>query len=274
MLKKMGFIKRAWFRVLISGLALFFATEQVLKVTENPNLIPTVILLGAFIVPVAFITYIYGYEPVKDVSLPTVALSFLWGGIIGIAAAGLLEYETLKSLTFLALLGVAVIEELVKLIFPLVLYVQGRYRSEAHGLLFGITSGMAFAALETMGYGLVALIKSQGNIGALEDVLLVRGLLSPAGHAAWTGLVCSVIWRERARGHPILNRTVIGTFALVVILHALWDFFDILPSQIPSWSVISTLANLAIAAISLVLLIRRIRESARVTPELVGCIQT
>jgi hypothetical protein len=31
----MGFARRPWFPVLISGLALFFAAEQVLKVTEN-----------------------------------------------------------------------------------------------------------------------------------------------------------------------------------------------------------------------------------------------
>jgi hypothetical protein len=63
----------------------------------------------------------------------------------------------------------------------------------------------------------------------------------------------------------MLNRTVIGTFVLVVILHALWDFFDILPAQTPPWAVISNLANLAVAAISLVLLLRRIREPAQVT---------
>jgi RsiW-degrading membrane proteinase PrsW (M82 family) len=262
----MGFIRRAWwFRALIGGLVLFFATEEVLRVTENPNLIPTVILVGAFVVPIAFVTYIFEYEPVKDIPLPTVIVCFLWGGIIGITAAGLLEYGTLKSLTFPGLLVVAVIEEAVKLIFPLILYARRRYLKEAHGLLLGIASGTAFAALETMGYGLVALINSQGNIGTLQDLLLFRGLLAPAGHAAWTGLVCSVIWRERARGRSILNSTVIGTFVLVVILHALWDFFDILPSQTPTLSVISNLANIAIAAISVVLLVRQIRESARVT---------
>jgi hypothetical protein len=48
-------------------------------------------------------------------------------------------------------------------------------------------------------------------------------------------------------------------------LHALWDFFDILPSQTPALSVILILANVAVAGISVVLLVRRIRESTRVT---------
>jgi RsiW-degrading membrane proteinase PrsW (M82 family) len=264
MLRRMGFVRRGWFLVFVVGLALFFISEEVLRVTQNPNLIPTVILLGAFLVPLTFVTFIFEYEPVKNVPLPTVIVCFLWGGIIGIAAAGLLEYATLRTLSFSSLLGVAAIEEAVKLIFPLVLFVRGRYRKEADGLLFGVSSGMAFAALETMGYGLVALINSQGSVTALQDILFVRGLLSPAGHAAWTGMMGAVIWQQRARGRSILNSAVFGTFVLVVILHTLWDYFDILPSQTPTLSVILTLANVAVAGISVVLLVRRMRESTRV----------
>jgi RsiW-degrading membrane proteinase PrsW (M82 family) len=265
MLRRLGFFRRGWFLVLVVGLALFFVAEEVLRITDNPNLIPTVILLGAFLVPLTFVTFIFEYEPVKDVPLPTVIVCFLWGGIIGIAAAGLLEYATLQGLAFPGLLVIAVTEEAVKLIFPLILYGRGRYRKEADGLLFGVSSGMAFAALETMGYGLVALINSQGSIAALQNILLVRGLLSPAGHAAWTGLVCAVIWQQRARGRSILNTAVLGAFALAVILHTLWDFFDILSSQTPALSSLLILASVAVAGISVALLVRRIRESARAT---------
>jgi protease PrsW len=52
---------------------------------------------------------------------------------------------------------------------------------------------MGFAALETMGYGFVTLLASRGNLALLEEALLARGLASPAGHAAWTGLVCAVL---------------------------------------------------------------------------------
>jgi len=62
-----------------------------------------------------------------------------------------------------------------------------------------IAAGMGFAALETMGYGLVSFMQSRGDILILQQVLLIRGLLSPAGHAAWTGFVCAVLWRERER---------------------------------------------------------------------------
>jgi hypothetical protein len=40
-----------------------------------------------------------------------------------------------------------------------------------------------------MGYGLAAFLNNNGSVGALEATLLVRGLVSPVGHAAWTGRV-------------------------------------------------------------------------------------
>jgi RsiW-degrading membrane proteinase PrsW (M82 family) len=67
------------------------------------------------------------------------------------------------------------------LILPLIVYSRGRYRSQADGLLFGVASGMAFSALESMGHGLSAFLKSGGSVGSLEATLFVRGLLSPLG---------------------------------------------------------------------------------------------
>ena len=130
--------------------------------------------------------------------------------------------------------------------------------------MFGIAAGMGFAALETMGYGLVALIQSQGSVGVLEQVLLIRGLLSPAGHAAWTGLVCAVVWREREqRGRGLLSFGVIGIFVLAVVLHALWDIINSFGGPaILQWLIV-VVGNLAIAGISLMLLFRRIREAIK-----------
>src|SRR3712207_285958 len=64
-----------------------------------------------------------------------------------------------------------------------------------------------------MGYGFVSLLSSKDNLGVLDEVLLVRGLTSPAGHMAWTGLVCAVLWRERLKvGHATLDWRVSGGF--------------------------------------------------------------
>ena len=206
----------------------------------------------------------YDRIPAKEISLSCILICFLGGGAVGLIAAGLVEFQTIQKMGIPMLLIVGLVEEGAKLIFPLVQYLRGKYRSEADGLLFGVASGMGFAALETMGYGLVVLIQSGGNVSALEQVLLIRGLLSPAGHAAWTGLICAVIWRERERkGRGLPSLSVIGAFVLAVVLHTLWDTVNSLGGPTATQFVIVIVGNLAIAGISLTLLMRRMREARK-----------
>jgi protease PrsW len=260
-------VKRRWFQTLVSGLVLFYVVQQVLLGTQNPNLVPTLLLLGAFLTPVAFVTYVYERQPVCNVPLATVAICFFWGGAVGTVLAGLLEYETLRGLGPLALVGVGLIEESAKLVFPLAIFLRGRYRLESEGLLFGVAAGMGFAALETMGYGFVALLGSRANLAAIDTTLLIRGLLAPAGHAAWTGLVCAVAWRERQRaGQLVLNGAIISAFVVAVLLHGLWDAFNFLAAagaRFPLIELGAQVLSLAIALTSLSLLIRRLREARR-----------
>jgi RsiW-degrading membrane proteinase PrsW (M82 family) len=54
-----------------------------------------------------------------------------------------------------------------------------------------------------MGYAFVVLIQSQGNLAVVEEVLLVRGVLSPAAHMAWTGLTAAALWRAAERGWTV-----------------------------------------------------------------------
>jgi RsiW-degrading membrane proteinase PrsW (M82 family) len=258
----MGFIKRRWFQIFISGLVLLYVVEKAVITTNNPNFIPSVILLGSFLVPVTFITYLYENLPNWEGSLPPMAICFLWGGVVGTVVAGNLEYDVLKALGFLPMLGVGLIEESAKLIFPLAYYLQGRHRSLATGILLGTASGMGFAALETMGYSFVSLLESKGNLVVLDGVLLARGLLSPAGHAAWTGLVCAVLWRERAKaGHTVFNWQVVKAFLTAVLLHALWDIFNSIGRATFIEFFILEVLSLLVAYTSIRLLNKRVREA-------------
>jgi protease PrsW len=115
-----------------------------------------------------------------------------------------------------------------------------------------------------MGYGFVSLLSSKGNLGILDEVLLVRGLTSPAGHMAWTGLVCAVLWRERLKvGHATLNWRVFGAFLTAVVLHALWDTFASLRSATFVDFLGVAFLSLLVAVVSLMLLLRRVREARR-----------
>jgi RsiW-degrading membrane proteinase PrsW (M82 family) len=257
-----GVLRRRWFQIFVSGLVLLYLVERTLVATANPNFVPSVILLGAFLVPVTFVTYLYERLPDWDVPLPAIAVCFLWGGVLGTVVAGTLEYDVVRTLGFLPKLLIGLIEESAKLIVPLVFYFLGRYRSEAAGIVLGVATAAGFAGLETMGYGFVSLLQAKGNLGVLDEVLILRGLTSPAGHMAWTGLVCAVLWRERINaGHATLNRYVISAFLTAVILHALWDTFASVRSATFVEFLSVELLSLLVALISLVLLLRRVREA-------------
>jgi RsiW-degrading membrane proteinase PrsW (M82 family) len=239
-----------WLQVLVVGLVLLVAVAQTMAVTRNPIFVPSLILFGALLVPAAFVTYMSGRVPAWDIPLGTLALCALFGGVVGTVAAAILEYDVLRDLGLVPVFAVGLIEEAAKLIVPAVLLVRGRHRSVADGLVIGVAVGMGFAVLETMGYAFVALLRSGGNVGAVELLLLFRGLLSPAGHAAWTGLASAALWRTQAQGwrQESLGRFAL-VFVLVVMLHTLWDGFS------------NPLAFLIIGMISLALLLRPVREA-------------
>jgi RsiW-degrading membrane proteinase PrsW (M82 family) len=220
------FVRRhAWAVVLVIGAALFVAVERTLVATQNPNLVPAAILLGAAIVPAAFLTFVYGRDLAYDIAFPVVAGAAFLGGVIGIVVAGTVEFDAQHDLGFLPMAGVGLIEEASKLLIPLtVLLMFPRYRTRPDGLLIGVAAGAGFAALETMGYAFTTLLQSQGSITDTVDVLLLRGVMSPAGHMAWTGIAAAALFAAAEAGWT--RRAVAGfagCFVLAVVLHTLWD---------------------------------------------------
>jgi RsiW-degrading membrane proteinase PrsW (M82 family) len=192
------------------------------------------------------VAFVAGRRLVFDLGGGLVAVTGLVGGVIGVVAAGLLEYRTLRTLGFVPLLAVGVIEEAAKLIVPtaIVLFWR-RHRHPADGLLLGVACGAGFAVLETMGYAFVALVQSSGNVDVVQQVLFLRGVLSPAAHMAWTGLTAAALftaaaarWRAREVGRFVV------VFVVVAALHATWDAL-----AAKSW-----VPDLAVAAVSLALL--------------------
>src|SRR5919107_4256046 len=99
---KVSLLRRRWLQMLLSGIVLLFLVERTLIATSNPNFAPSVILLGAFLVPVTFVTYLYERLPSLDVPLPALAVCFLWGGVLATVVAGTLEYDVAGTAGFLA----------------------------------------------------------------------------------------------------------------------------------------------------------------------------
>jgi RsiW-degrading membrane proteinase PrsW (M82 family) len=217
--------RHAWLGVLAVGVALFLAVERTLVATQNPNMVPTTILLGAAVVPAAFVAFISGRRLRYAVTGTVVAASAFFGGVIGLVVAGTLEFDVQRDLGALPMIGVGLIEETSKLIVPVaILLFLRHYRTPADGLLIGVASGAGFAAMETMGYAFTTLVTSRGSITDTVDELLLRGLLSPAGHMAWTGITAAALYAAAASGWRARKVGEFGLAFLVAVgLHALWD---------------------------------------------------
>ena len=220
--------RHTWIGVLVAGAVLFLAVERTLVGTQNPNLVPAAILLGAAVVPAAFVAFISGRRLPYSVGGAVIGASAFLGGVIGLVVAGTLEFDAQHDLGGLPMVGVGLIEETSKLIVPAaILLCRPRYRSPSNGLLVGVAAGAGFAALETMGYAFTTLLASRGSITDTVDELLLRGFLSPAGHMAWTGIAATALYTAAAsgwRGRRVGEFAV--AFLVAVGLHALWDSQD------------------------------------------------
>jgi RsiW-degrading membrane proteinase PrsW (M82 family) len=216
----------AWLWVLVVGVVSYLLVLRTLVATQNLNFVPSLILLGSIVVPASVL--VFAASSGRQVIVPSglIALVAVLGGVIGTVAAGTLEYDALHRLGALPMIMVGLIEESAKLIVPLLVLLLTRHRSPRAGVIIGVASGMGFATLETMGYGFSALLSS-GKLVDVEQTLLLRALLSPAGHVAWTGLTAAALWAVGSAPRP--GRAVlrlVGVFVAAVLLHAAWDGFD------------------------------------------------
>jgi RsiW-degrading membrane proteinase PrsW (M82 family) len=215
--------RRAWLRVLLMGLLLYVVGIGILILTGNPNLFPTVVMVGNFLVPVTFVAFFYERRELSELSTPTTALAFLYGGLLGVLAASVLEPLLIHTRTLGAAFLVGLIEEFVKILGVLVIARRRRHSAEMDGLILGAAAGMGFAALESMGYAFTAFLASRGSLSATVGVTLLRGVLSPVGHGVWTAILSSVLFRESGAERFRINLKVVGAYLGVAILHGLWD---------------------------------------------------
>ncbi|MGI3783569.1 MAG: PrsW family intramembrane metalloprotease [Janthinobacterium lividum] len=194
--------------------------------TDNVNFVPALLLLGSGVVPAAVLTFAAAGGARPAVSSTTVVVVAALGGVVGTVAAGSLEYDTLRRLDTVPVILVGLIEETAKLLVPAALLFTGVRSNRSAGVIVGVASGMGFATLETMGYGFTALVRT-GSLTDVDQTLLLRALLSPAGHVAWTGMTCAALWAVvQPEGRLRSTFVLLATFVAAVALHAAWDGSD------------------------------------------------
>ncbi len=214
--------------VFLAGLTVWIVATAITAQTKDDILIPTVILVGSFLVPVTVVVAAFHREETRvgtGLSMPVMLEGFLFSGMLGVVATALIETYTLPKVagTFIA---VAIIEETGKAIVIVLVSLRLKSRQPLDGLVLGAIVGAGFAAFESAGYAFDAYIQygSSKPFLNLLQTEINRALLSPFGHIVWTALIGGALFAAaRPNGHFRITRSVVATYLGVVTLHALWD---------------------------------------------------
>ncbi len=245
---------------------LWIASVVVTAVTHNSNLLPTVVLLGSFLVPATAVVWYVDHYQSPELTAATVVRAFIVGGVLGMLAASLLESWLLRP-GWAIYVGVGLIEEGVKLLALIWVARSLKRRTIRDGIVLGATVGFGFAALESSGYALNALIVVQNGLPvglSLSDLVIteiLRGVLAPIGHGLWTGILGGVLFAATPHGGLHLSRALLGTYLLVSALHGLFDSSGGIASLVTGSSevgsiVVGLVVPIAISVLAFVVLIR------------------
>ncbi len=216
--------RRAWLRIFWVGLVLWLATVVVVFATGSPVLVPTLVLVGSFLVPVTFVAWAFERRETGEVTPGLILNTFIAGGVIGVLAASLLESYLLRSSSALVFLGVGLIEEAVKLAALAFLTRHLHHKAVRDGIVLGASVGFGFAAFETAGYAFTALFTAYGlSVPQLVLTEVVRSVISPFGHGLWTAILGGVLFSSSTREHFTITGRLILAYLGVSLLHAFWD---------------------------------------------------
>lgn len=211
-----------WWKALLAGLLLWGLSILVTVVTLNANLIPTLILVGSFLVPFAVV--LFAAERIsRSFTVTHLLVAFFVSGVLGVLGASLLEARLQP--TALLYFAVGLIEEFVKAVLLIVIGRSLVPKTARQGALLGATVGAGFAAFESAGYAFNSALTSQGiSLGGLLETEATRALLTPLGHVLWTAVFGAALFAAARDGRRYrFSFGVLVTFVVVAVLHALWD---------------------------------------------------
>jgi RsiW-degrading membrane proteinase PrsW (M82 family) len=192
----------------------------------NDNLIPGLIMVGSFAVPISALIFFIEMNARKNVSLYQVMRLLFFGGLLSIIIS--LFFFDLTDGTHLNWLGASMaglVEEPGKLLALILVINIVKFRYILNGLLFGAAVGTGFAAFESMGYALRSGFEYGGE--AMLDNIMLRGMLSPFSHIIWTAMCGAALWRVKGgkafKFDMLYDPRFYRIFFMAIILHMIWN---------------------------------------------------
>lgn len=225
----MGRMPTPWvfFRSLVAALIVYFIFQVAWSQFENPFVLPGLIMVGSFAVPISVLVLFLELNTPRNVSILRVIQLVMLGGAVSILIS-LILFEITPLLGVLGAPAAGFIEETGKLLTVLLMtqaLPMERYPYRLNALLFGASVGVGFAAFESAGYALV--IGISGSSEEMISNITLRGLMSPFGHIVWTAIAFSAYWMARkihaGTWDALKSRRFLQVFAVPVALHFIWN---------------------------------------------------
>jgi RsiW-degrading membrane proteinase PrsW (M82 family) len=214
---------RLWPRLLAVGAAVWLLSAGITALTRDTILVPTVILIGSFLVPVTVVAF--ALERPGGAHLPprALAIGFLAAGTLGVVLSAVTEVYVLPAARGTFLL-IGIIEEGTKALVVLAVAPMVPTRRVRDGMVLGAVVGAGFASFESAGYALSAVIGHSHDhpIVRILGTEAFRALLAPFGHITWTAIMGGALFAAASR-RPGWGLRLGATFMGVACLHGLWD---------------------------------------------------
>ena len=211
-----------WLHVLAWGLLMWAAATVTLALTEDLILLPSVVLIGSFLVPVATIFWFLEHRGTTELDEGRLFTAFFVAGVLGMICSAAMEIW-LAPHRLLPNLWVGLIEEAAKGVGIYVLARGLRRYDVRDGILLGTVVGLGFGAFESAGYTLsYGLHNGEVSLHRMISEELLREVIAPFCHGIWSGLLGAAIFSALGRGKRF-SWGILLTYFAVVLLHAFWD---------------------------------------------------
>ena len=210
-------------RLLLVSVVLTVVLMMGFQMFKNPNLIPGLIFIGSFAVPLSTLIFFLEMNAPRNISIFIITTLVAIGGIASLIVA-LTFFQWFSFLTsWLAASAAGLIEEPAKVLIVVAIFGSiNRYKWVLNGLLLGAAIGTGFAAFESAGYAYAS-----NTFDGIVDSVVLRGLRSPFMHIVWTANATAALWI--VKGDRKFEFSMLGdvrflrVMASSVLLHMIWN---------------------------------------------------
>jgi protease PrsW len=224
---------------IIAGLGcalLALGADLLESVHSARSVAPFLIALPLALLPVPFlVALVLLLDRLEPEPRANLVFAFAWGAGIAALLAAVINTAGLLYITqpelgkstgefVSATFGAPVVEETLK--GAVLAWLLWRRRQEldgpTDGIIYAAMVGLGFAMMENVGYYINALVRPEvGGVRLLEATFVLRGLLSPFAHPAFTAM--TGIGAAYAATHRRAGWALAAGLAAAMILHGLWN---------------------------------------------------